>query len=107
MAAGADATTASSRAYVALAGLVRRQATMVSFVGIFEQVRAGLMAAGTDAVTATQRTYAVLHGMLMTQASIVSFVTLFRVLGVIFLLMIPLVALMRRPAKGTDAPAAH
>jgi DHA2 family multidrug resistance protein len=74
---------------------------------MFEQVRAGLIAAGNDAVTATERTYAVLHGMLMTQASIVSFVTLFRVLGVIFLLMIPLVVLMRRPAKGTDAAAAH
>ncbi|HEX5107462.1 MAG TPA: DHA2 family efflux MFS transporter permease subunit [Vicinamibacterales bacterium] len=74
---------------------------------MFEQIRAGLMAAGTDAVTATQQTYAVLHGMLMTQASMVSFVTLFRVLGVVFLLMIPLVVLMRRPAKGTGAAAAH
>src|SRR4030095_15591147 len=36
MAAGADATTATSRAYAALSGLLRQQATMVSFVGIFE-----------------------------------------------------------------------
>ena len=33
MAAGADAVTATSRAYAALFGMVQRQATMVSFVG--------------------------------------------------------------------------
>ena len=74
---------------------------------VFDQIRGGLMSGGTDAVTATQRTYAVLHGTLMQQASMVSFVTLFRLLGVVFLLMIPLVALMRRPARGTGAAAAH
>jgi DHA2 family multidrug resistance protein len=34
--AGADAVTATNRAYAALAGMVQRQATMVSFVGIFQ-----------------------------------------------------------------------
>ena len=36
MAAGADAATATERAYAALFGLVQRQASMVSFVGIFQ-----------------------------------------------------------------------
>ena len=36
MAAGADAVTATNRAYAALFGMVQRQATMVSFVGIFQ-----------------------------------------------------------------------
>lgn len=36
MAAGADAATATSQAYAAMFGLVQRQATMVSFVGIFQ-----------------------------------------------------------------------
>ena len=36
MAAGADAVTATERAYAALFGMVQRQATMVSFVGIFQ-----------------------------------------------------------------------
>ena len=36
MAAGADAVTATKRAYAALFGMVQRQATMVSFVGIFQ-----------------------------------------------------------------------
>jgi DHA2 family multidrug resistance protein len=36
MAAGADAVTATNRAYAAMFGLVQRQATMVSFVEIFQ-----------------------------------------------------------------------
>src|SRR6516162_8990839 len=36
IAAGADATTATNRAYAALAGIVQRQAAMVSFVMIFQ-----------------------------------------------------------------------
>jgi DHA2 family multidrug resistance protein len=36
MAAGADATTATSRAYAAMSGMLHQQATMVSFVGLFQ-----------------------------------------------------------------------
>jgi DHA2 family multidrug resistance protein len=36
MAAGADATTATARAYAAINGLVQRQAAMASFVGMFQ-----------------------------------------------------------------------
>src|SRR5262249_58974849 len=36
MAAGSDIATATNRAYAALFGMVQRQATMVSFVGIFQ-----------------------------------------------------------------------
>jgi DHA2 family multidrug resistance protein len=73
----------------------------------FDQIRNGMIAAGSDAVTATERTYAVLHGMLVQQASMVSFVMLFRLLGGIFLLMLPLVLLMKRPRAGTSPTAAH
>ncbi len=74
---------------------------------MFDQIRGGLVAAGTDAVTATQRAYAVLHGLLLQQASMVSFVMLFRLLGVIFLAMIPLVIIMRRPKGRSAEVAAH
>ena len=74
---------------------------------MFEQIRNGMIAAGSDVVTATQRTYIVLHGMLVQQASMVSFVMLFRWLGAIFLLMLPLVLLMRKPSAGGEAVAAH
>ena len=71
------------------------------------QITQGMIAAGADAVTATQRAYVILHGMILRQASMVTFVTIFRMLGVLFLLMIPLVLLMRRPARGGAAAAAH
>jgi DHA2 family multidrug resistance protein len=73
----------------------------------FAQIKAGLIAAGTDPVTATQRAYAVLHGMLVQQASMVSFVMLFRALGLLFLVMLPMVLLMKRPARGAGPMAAH
>jgi DHA2 family multidrug resistance protein len=72
---------------------------------MFDQIRNGMIAAGADAVTATQRAYVVLHGMLVQQASMVSFVMLFRLLGVIFLLMLPMVLLMRRPRGGGTVAA--
>jgi DHA2 family multidrug resistance protein len=71
------------------------------------QIIQGLVAAGNDIVTATQRSYAILHGMLLRQASMVSFVTLFRAMGILFLILIPLVMLMRRPGKGAAPAAAH
>jgi MFS transporter, DHA2 family, multidrug resistance protein len=71
------------------------------------QITNGLIAAGSDAVTATQRAYVILEGMLFRQSSMVTFVTIFRIMGLIFLLMIPLVFIMKRP-KGRGAPvAAH
>ncbi|MBI4887342.1 MAG: DHA2 family efflux MFS transporter permease subunit [Acidobacteria bacterium] len=66
---------------------------------LFAQIRRGLMAAGVDAATATERAYAALHGLLLQQASMVSFVMLFRMLGGLFLLMLPMVLLMRRPVR--------
>ena len=44
--------------------------------------------------------YAVLHGMLLQQASMVSFVMLFRLLGIVFLLLLPLIMIMKRPKAG-------
>jgi DHA2 family multidrug resistance protein len=73
----------------------------------FEAARAGFLAAGTDMVTATQRAYAALFGMVQQQASMVSFVQLFRLLGGIFLVLLPLILVMRRPRGGRGAAAAH
>ena len=75
--------------------------------GVLSQIRNGLIAAGVDAVTATERSYAMLHGMLLQQASMVSFVTVFRMLGLLFLAMIPLVAIMKRPKGRSAAVGVH
>ncbi|MEP6783943.1 MAG: DHA2 family efflux MFS transporter permease subunit, partial [Acidobacteriota bacterium] len=71
------------------------------------QLVQGMTSAGVDVATATQRAYAMLHGMVLRQATMVSFVAVFRLLGVLFLIMLPLVLLMQRPAKGSAPAAAH
>ena len=74
---------------------------------MLSQLKAGFVAAGADSVTATNRAYAALSGMLQRQAAMVSFVTIFRGLGLMFLLLIPLVMLMRRPQRGAVVDAGH
>jgi MFS transporter, DHA2 family, multidrug resistance protein len=71
------------------------------------QITQGLIAGGADVATATQRAYMILQGMVMRQAAMVSFVMVFRLLGLLFLIMLPLVLLMRRPSKGAAPAAAH
>jgi DHA2 family multidrug resistance protein len=71
-----------------------------------ESARQGYLAAGADPVTAMQRAYASVSGMVQQQAAMVSFVHLFRMLGIIFLLLLPLVLLMKRPRTGRPV-AAH
>jgi DHA2 family multidrug resistance protein len=99
--------------------LARRQQTVTTLLGsnvtaydataraMFEQTRAGFIAGGADPVTATNRTYGALFGMVQRQASMVSFVAIFQALGLLFLVMVPLVLLMRRPKRRGEAPAAH
>lgn len=71
------------------------------------QLVQGMVSTGVDVGTATERAYAMLHGMLLRQASMVSFVAVFRLLGVLFLIMLPLVLLMQRPSKGSAPASAH
>ena len=75
---------------------------------LFYQMRAGFMASGADLATATQRAYAALSGMVHQQAAIVSFVGLFQFLGIVFITVVPLVLLMKRPrASAGPGAAAH
>jgi len=72
------------------------------------QLQAAFMAAGADATTATSRAYAALSGMVHREATMVSFVGLFQLMGVMFFALVPLVLLMKRPARRADpAAAAH
>jgi len=70
-------------------------------------LRQTFMAAGADAVTATARANAALFGLVQRQATMVSFVGIFQLLGVLFIALIPLVLLMKRPKRGGSAAAAH
>jgi MFS transporter, DHA2 family, multidrug resistance protein len=63
---------------------------------------------GTDTHTASGRALAVVYGMVQRQASMLSFVEAFWIMGGIFLVMLPLILLLRDPrAKvGAQAPPA-
>jgi DHA2 family multidrug resistance protein len=73
----------------------------------FAQLRGGFMASGSDYVTATRRAYGALFGIVQQQAAMVSFVGIFQLLGILFLVIIPLVLLMKRPQSGAGPVAAH
>ena len=75
---------------------------------VMAQLQAGFMAAGADATVAAQRAYVAMYGMVQRQAAMVSFVSIFRTLGMIFIVLIPLVLIMKRPPKRPGGPmAAH
>jgi DHA2 family multidrug resistance protein len=71
------------------------------------QIRGGFMAAGMDFTTATHAAYTALSGMVSRQAVMVAFVHLFRMLAVVFAVVIPLVFIMRKPKPGRPAAPAH
>jgi DHA2 family multidrug resistance protein len=99
--------------------LARQQQTTTALLGrnvsvydpatrtMFTAMRGAFMAAGTDAVTATERAYAAMFGMVQKQAAMVSFVGIFQLLGVLFVVLVPLVLLMKRPKGGGGPVAAH
>jgi DHA2 family multidrug resistance protein len=60
---------------------------------------------GTDPTTALQRAYGSIWGMVQRQASMAAFVDTFRAMSLVFLLMLPLLLVMRRP-KGRAGPTA-
>jgi DHA2 family multidrug resistance protein len=73
----------------------------------FNAARGSFMARGADITTATQRAYAALFGSVQQQAYMEAFVQLFRFLGIIFLVLLPLVLLMKRPTSGKAPAGAH
>src|SRR6185503_13797005 len=74
---------------------------------LLDQIRAGFVARGMDIATATRAAYAALSGMVSQQAVMVAFVQLFRVLALVFAVVIPLVFIMRRPKAGGPVASAH
>ena len=75
----------------------------------FESMVRGFMARGMDMVTATKQAYAALYGMVQQQAAMMSYVDAFFLLSVLFLFMLPLVLLMKRPkhTRGAAEAMAH
>jgi len=70
------------------------------------QLQAYFIARGADTHTALQRAYGALAGLVQQQAALLSFIDAFHVLGIVFLVMLPLLLLMRRPDDSEEAPMA-
>ena len=70
---------------------------------MLQGTRSALMARGVDAATATQQAYATVFGMVQQQAAIMSYNDVFRLLMILFMSLLPLVFLMRKPKHQTGA----
>jgi MFS transporter, DHA2 family, multidrug resistance protein len=70
------------------------------------QLKGYFSAIGADPVTASHRAYAAVWGMVMQQAAMLSYNDAFRLLGVLFIFMLPMIFLMRKP-KGHGPGIAH
>ena len=65
----------------------------------FDALRSGMMAKGMDFATATQQAYASTFGMVERQAAMMSYLDAFFLLSVLFIFMLPLILIMKRPTK--------
>jgi DHA2 family multidrug resistance protein len=71
------------------------------------QTGAAFFAGGSDPGTAHRQGLAALYGMVQQQAALLSFVEAFRIMGILFLAIVPLVLLMRKARAARAAGAAH
>jgi hypothetical protein len=73
------------------------------------------LGAGSGPGLADQRAYGAVFGLVQQQAAMRAFLDIFKLITIVFLLMIPLVLIMRKPKKdpggsskpADDMPAAH
>jgi MFS transporter, DHA2 family, multidrug resistance protein len=72
---------------------------------MFEGLRAAFVARGSDLVTAASRARAAMFGMVQKQAAMIAFLHAFQVLAVVFVVMVPVVFMMRKPRHHEGPPA--
>jgi DHA2 family multidrug resistance protein len=70
-------------------------------------VESALMARGSDPLTAAHQAQGAIWGMVLRQASMISFVDTFRAMGIVFLLVIPLLLVMKRPKSSGRGAGMH
>jgi len=63
-----------------------------------ESLKAYFMSRGSDLVTATEQAQAAIAGMVRRQATMVAFTDVFRLLALLFIVMLPLILIMKSPA---------
>ena len=64
---------------------------------VFQGARSMFMSKGADYATATKQAYGAMFGMVQQQASILAFLHSFRLLGLMFVAVLPLILLMKPP----------
>jgi DHA2 family multidrug resistance protein len=74
-------------------------------LSLLRQMRSFFENAGADAATAQRKALAALYGLVQRHASMLSFVEAFWIMGIVFLLMLPLVLLLQSPRRQYGAPA--
>jgi DHA2 family multidrug resistance protein len=72
---------------------------------MLSRVRGALIGRGVDPSTAAGRAYAILSYMVQRQAAMLAFIDVFRILGALFILLIPLIWLAKRPRLRKEGPA--
>ena len=72
-----------------------------------DQIQSQLMARGSDAFTAAQQTHGVLFGLVQQQAALVSFMNAFFLLALVFLCVLPILLMMKRPEGIRGGPPMH
>jgi DHA2 family multidrug resistance protein len=65
---------------------------------------ASFLGGGSSAAGALSQAYGKIYGSVERQAAMLAFVDNFYMLGAVFLLVIPILLLLRRPPQGVDAP---
>jgi DHA2 family multidrug resistance protein len=66
-----------------------------------------MIAAGSDPVTAAQQAYAAVAGMVDRHAYMMAFNDAFGFMMIVFLLMLPLILVMKRPQSKGGSVAVH
>lgn len=74
---------------------------------VYEGMKQLMESHGAPAAIAAQQSYRAMFGLVQRQAAILSYVNTFRVLALMFLVMVPLLLVMKRPGKGGGPPMAH
>jgi len=64
---------------------------------MINSAREMFMAKGSDYVTATRQAYGMLFGLVQEHAAMLAFVKAFRLLGILFFLITPLILMMKKP----------
>jgi DHA2 family multidrug resistance protein len=76
-------------------------------VSMMTSLKNGMMAAGMDASTAAQQAYAMAFAMVQRHAAMLSYIDAFRLLAVLFVVVMPLILIMKRPKHGGGSGMAH